>query len=59
MVPRNMKRPMQGAGLAANEQTVGGRLLPHTSAAGGPKGKETQKQGTMNTTKTVLFYHYF
>lgn len=51
LVPRNMKRPMQRAGLTANEQTVGGWLLPHTSAAGGLRGKETQRQGTMNSNK--------
>lgn len=59
LVPRNMKRPMQRAGLAANEQTVGGWLLPHTSAAGGPRGKETQRQGTMNSNKDFLFCHCF
>ena len=37
LVLKNMKRPMQRAGIAANEQTVGGWLLPHTSAAGGPR----------------------
>lgn len=37
LVLRNMKRPMRRAGIAANEQTVGGWLLPHTSAAGGPR----------------------
>ena len=37
LVLRNMKRPMRWAGIAANEQTVGGWLLPPTSAAGGPR----------------------
>lgn len=54
-VPRNMKRPMQRAGLAANEQTVGGWLLPHTSAARGPKGKEARRQGTLNSNRDVAF----
>lgn len=42
LVLRNMKRLMQRAGLAANEQTVGGWLLPHTSAAGGPREGDTE-----------------
>ena len=55
---RNMKRPMQRAGLAANEQTVGGWLLPHTSAADGPSGNETQG-GQDQRIGTGTFFFFF
>lgn len=57
---RNMKRPMQRAGLAANEQTVGGWLLPHTSAADGPLGeRDTGRPGPMNRNGDFSFFlHY-
>lgn len=56
-VLRNMKRPMQWAGLAANEQTVGGWLLPHTSAAGEPTGKETE--AGHDEIFPFFFFNYF
>lgn len=58
LVRRNMKRLMQGAGLAANEQTVGGWLLPHTSAAGGPTGGKRHRQGTMSNSKDYCNFFF-
>lgn len=55
LVPRNMKRPMQWVGLAANEQTVGGWLLPHTSAAGGPTGGKRHR-GRERWIATIYFF---